>query len=93
MFMIELNSDGSENRDTTNGDWWYARKLQPWPAAAWSEKFRFEKGDKAIGYVHNKLGTNNADRWKDEMKTLNFSLTSASLSLATVGAFIGLFAF
>jgi len=48
---------------------WIGYKAQPWPAASWAEKYRFEKGDKAIGYIYNKPATNNA-KWIDEIKTL-----------------------
>lgn len=86
---VTLDTDSS----ATSPNKWEATKLQPWPAAAWSEMYRFEKDDEAIGYVHNQLGTSNALRWKDEKKALNFGLSFVSLSLGMVGSLIGLFAF
>lgn len=48
---------------------WIGYKAQPWPAASWAEKYRFEKGDDAAGYIYNKPATNNA-KWIDEIKEL-----------------------
>ena len=50
-------------------DSWYAYKAQPWPAASWSEMYRFEKGDKATGLIYNSPADGSA-KWLDETKTL-----------------------
>ena len=63
--------------------------MQPWPAAGWSEKFRFEKGNKAVGYVHNALGADNKEKWIDETKSLNGALYSIGMSLAGIASLIG----
>jgi hypothetical protein len=74
--------------DYTDFNYWVGIKAQPWPAAAWSESFRFEKGDKATGYIFNKNGSG-ADKWYDETMTLNDAL-NLSMTLATVGSFLAM---
>ena len=32
---------------------WDGYKAQPWPAATYSEMYRFEKDDKAMGYIYD----------------------------------------
>ena len=50
-------------------DSWYGLKAQPWPAAAYTEMYRFEKDVKAIGYIYNKPAIGNK-KWIDEIKVL-----------------------
>lgn len=57
--------------------------MQPWPAAAFTESYRFEKGDKATGYIYNYAAIE-AKRWLDETKVLNEALLGATL--LSVGA-------
>lgn len=91
MFKAEVSTI---EVNTSSPNVWHATKLQPWPAAAWSDMYRFEKGDEAVGYVHNKLGSSNKLRWKDERMALNSSLSSVSLSLvALIGSAVSLLAF
>jgi len=48
---------------------WVAYKAQPWPAASWTEMYRFEKGDKATGLIYNAPAVGSA-KWIDETKVL-----------------------
>lgn len=69
-------------------NYWYGQKIQPWPAAAWSEMYRFEKGDKARGYIFNKLGgTILKNMWLDEVKSLLGSVSGMS-TISAVAATI-----
>ena len=70
--------------DGNNYDTWEAIKFQPWPAAAWSEMYRFESGDKATGYIYDKNGANTNDKWYDETKTLTGATTLTAGLAATV---------
>lgn len=65
--------------DGDNYNFFTGYKQQPWPAASWSEMYRFEKGDKATGYIYNKNGSNSA-KWIDETKTLNWAVAAFSPS-------------
>ena len=56
-------------------DSWTGFKAQPWPAATWTEMYRFEKGDKATGMIYSSPATG-AARWLDEKKTLNTAYNS-----------------
>ena len=61
---------------------WDGYKAQPWPAATYSEMYRFENGDKAMGYIYNSVGTK-AARWVDELVTLKgafHGLSTVSIS-------------
>ena len=40
-----------------------ATKAQPFPAAGWDAKYRFEKGDKAIGYIRFMYRTGSTGAW------------------------------
>jgi len=82
----DVENDFSSYASSSNGgteDWntWVAIKFQPWPAAAWSEMYRFEKGDSATGYVYDLNGAANNDKWYDETMTLK-DATSLTMSLA-----------
>ena len=41
---------------------WSGYKAQPWPADSWEDMYRFEKGDKATGYVYDYEATD-AAKW------------------------------
>ncbi len=72
---------------STKPDSWYGSKAQPWPAAAYTESWRFEKGVKAMGYIYNKPANGNS-KWNDEIKTLNSAydaLAQGSLVALVVG--------
>ena len=66
---------------------WDGYKAQPWPAAAFSEMYRFEAGDKAMGYIYNKTGTD-AAKWIDELVTLKGAMSG--LSTATISVITAL---
>jgi len=80
----------SEKTTASNGnslDSWTGYKAQPWPAATWTEAYRFEKDDKAVGLIYNAPATGNA-RWIDEQMTLKFgyhSLTGATILSLVAG--------
>ena len=56
-------------------DSWHGFKAQPWPAASWTEMYRFEKDDKATGLIYN-APVSGAKRWLDETKTLKLAYSS-----------------
>lgn len=74
-------TDEYDSATTDNPQFWTGYKLQPWPAAAYSEKYRFEEGDKAMGYVYNYAATGKA-RWTDEEATLKGAMSGISYSTA-----------
>ena len=55
--------------DSAKWDSWVAYKAQPWPAASWTEMYRFEKGDKATGLIYNAPAVGSA-KWIDETEVL-----------------------
>ena len=66
---------------------WYGYKAQPWPAATWTEMYRFEKDDVAVGLIYSAPATGSS-RWIDEKKTLKFgyySLAGASILSLVAG--------
>ena len=68
-------------------DSWYGYKAQPWPAATWTEMYRFEKDDLAVGLIYS-APAEGSKRWIDEKKTLNFgyySLAGASILSLVAG--------
>ena len=62
---------------------WDGYKAQPWPAATYSEMYRFENGDKAMGYIYYDSDGTDATRWVDELVTLKgafHGLSTVSIS-------------
>jgi len=70
-------------------DSWVGTKVQPWPAASYTEMYRFEKGSKATGYIYNYVGID-SKRWLDETKILNEAVRAfVGASLLSLGTAIG----
>ena len=63
---------------------WDGYKAQPWPAAAWSEMYRFEKEDKAVGLIYDPAATGSA-RWIDEEFILASAVSLASTTASAIG--------
>jgi len=74
----------------TNYEVWEGYKAQPWPDAGWTEMYRFEKGDSAIGSIRyyddwSEDSTGADDHgWRWVYKTM--TLESALIGLETVAA-------
>ena len=79
IFHIDTNDS-----DTTDWNYWVGYKVQPWPAAAWSEMYRFEAGDKATGLIYNNNGSN-ADHWIDETRTLVGAMLGMNNLVCAIG--------
>ena len=64
---------------------WTGTKAQPWPDAAFSEMYRFEKDDDAMGMIL--YHTDSAAKWIDEQKTLASALygLETAVSMAVTG--------
>ena len=63
----------SENRYES----WDGYKVQPWPAASYSEMYRFQKDDYAMGYIYNSNGAD-AKKWIDELVKLKGAFSGLS---------------
>ena len=49
IFYVPTALQSLANNNTL--DAWTGFKAQPWPAASWTEMYRFEKDDKATGMI------------------------------------------
>ena len=77
----------SADKTGTKWDKWSGYKAQPWPAASFTEMYRFEMGDKAVGLIYNAPASGSA-KWIDESKVLlgaYNALKGASLVTFLVG--------
>ena len=67
---------------------WTGTKAQPLPAAGWENKFRFESGNNARGYIYYQVEidgeSERKDLWIEKEMTLNSALSNlSSLTAAT----------
>uniref|UniRef100_A0A7S3MNS6 Uncharacterized protein n=1 Tax=Favella ehrenbergii TaxID=182087 RepID=A0A7S3MNS6_9SPIT len=85
IFYVPTSQQNAASNDSLNS--WTGYKSQPWPAASWTEMYRFEKDDKATGLIYNAPATG-ASKWLDESKTLKGAfnaLTGATLLSLVAG--------
>ena len=91
-FKLVENADNSALTDANLENFFTGYKAQPWPAESYlSNRYRFDKGDKATGYIYDVSG-NNSDKWIDETEYLlngafvSQVLSSVALAFLAVGA-------
>ena len=70
----------------------YGYKLQPWPAAAYAEGYRFVKDQEVTAYIYDPSGSGSA-KWLDEKVTLTKGATELTATIASVFAFLALSSF
>jgi len=70
----------------------YGFKLQPWPAAAYSESYRFVKGQDVTGYIYDPNGTSSA-KWIDEEVTLTKGASELVASAAVILSYLAFASF
>ncbi len=86
-----INTFKADSLVKNNGkvDSWYGYKAQPWPAAAYTEMYRFEKDVKAIGYIYNKPAIGNK-KWIDEIMILKGAFDSLMGGASTLALVAGI---
>lgn len=83
FYVVTTDDDFQDGTGQLNK--WIGYKAQPWPAAAFTDSYRFESGNKAVGMIYNSGGSS-ADKWLDDY----FELKGAMSGISTVAAATGL---